>query len=116
LQQQLRDLEFHPERFALRDGTIPADEVSQVAELADRKQRWIDTPKTVQNARQRHEGIAAANEAIYSHVAHLRTQFECQLDDIERRTRASAILESREYAFCLFPREPLERLLLDVLQ
>jgi hypothetical protein len=116
LQQQLRDLEFHPERFALRDGTIPADEVSQVAEIAARKQRWIDTPKTVQNARQRHEGIAAANEAIYSHVAHLRTQIECQLDDIERRTRASAILESREYAFCLFPREPLERLLLDALQ
>jgi hypothetical protein len=113
LRQQLRDLEFHPERFALRDGTLPADKVSQVAELAARKQRWIDTPKTEQNARRRHEEITAVNEALYAHVAHLRTQIEHQLDDIECRTRASAILESREYAFCLFPREPLQRLLLD---
>jgi hypothetical protein len=115
LRQQLRDLEFHPERFALQDGSVPADQVSQVAALAARKQRWIDTPKTVQNARQRHQEIAAVNEAIYPYVAHLRTQIERQLDDIERRTRASAIFESREYAFCLFPREPLQALLLDAL-
>ena len=116
LVHELRDLEFHPERFAPRDGSASGDAMSDLAELAARKQRWIDTPKTEQNVRQRHQEITAANEAIYPHVAHLRTQIERQLNELQRRTRASAILESREYAFCLFPREPLARLLLDASQ
>jgi hypothetical protein len=115
LRQALRDLEFHPERFALRDGLVAGDKLSAVAELAARKRRWVETVKTEQNARQRHAEIAAANDAIYPHVAHLRTQIERQLEVLDRRMRAGAILESREYAFCLFPREPLQRLLLDVL-
>jgi len=113
LKQQLRDLEFHPERFALVDGSVPVDALPHVAELVARKQQWIDTPKTEQNARQRHHEIVTVNEALYPHVAHLRAQIERQLNDIERRYHAVAILESREYAFCLFPREPLQRLLLD---
>jgi hypothetical protein len=115
LRQQLRDLEFHPERFAERDGSLPGDKLAAVAELAARKQHWVETVKTEQNARQRHAEIVAANDAIYQHVAHLRTQFERQLEELERRMRDNSILESREYAFCLHPRETLQRLLLDVL-
>jgi hypothetical protein len=113
LRQQLRELQFHPERFVLQDGAVPDAEKAHVAEQVAEKQRWIDTPKTVQNARQRHEAIVKATESLSRHVAHLRAEIARQLDQTERRMRASAILDSREYAFCLFPEEHLQRLLLD---
>lgn len=113
LRQRLRELEYHPERFVSEDQAVPAEEESRVAELVAQKQRWIETPKTVQNARQRHEAIVKATDLLQPHVAHLRAQVERQLDQTERRMRASAILDSRDYAFCLFPQERLQRLLLD---
>ena len=113
LRRRLRDLEFHPENYVLADGSVPAEKVSHVTELVARKRRWLESPQTRQNARQRHFEIVEASQALQPYVAQLRTQLERQLDEAESRLRATAILESREVAFCLFPREHLEKLLLD---
>ena len=56
--------------------------------------------------------ITAANESLQPFVDAERRQFEQQRDETELRQRARAILDSRDYSFCLFPRTHFERLLL----
>lgn len=116
LERQLRELEYHPERSLTRDGSAPADETSAIEALVAAKRRWVNTPKTVQNARQRHQAISEANEALYPHVAHLRKQLEQELEEARHLARSDAILAAREYAFCLLPRKHLQPLLLDALR
>ncbi len=112
LRQQLREVAYHPERF-IPQAQIDGDEVSIARDAIQRKRRWLETPKTPDNARQRHEAIAAANAELQPSVAGLRRELESQLAATNERTRTSAILDSREYSFCLFPRERLQGLLLD---
>jgi hypothetical protein len=104
IRQQLRDLSFHPERFVSENGAA--------AQLVAEKRRWIETAKMPANARERHLAIAAANAAIQPHIADRRRELESRREAVDMRLRASSILESRDYAFCLFPREHLQRLML----
>jgi len=113
-EQQFRELRFHPERFLERDGA-PATHISaDAAAIIAEKRRWIATPKTPENARQRHLAITAANEALQPFVANRYRQLERQRDEMQQRKRAEAILHSRDYAFCLYPRKHFERLLTDL--
>jgi hypothetical protein len=108
VRQTLRELDFHPERF-VSDGALPGGE--PIAALVAEKHRWIETAKTPANARERHLAIAAANVALQPLVAPRRADLERRRADAEARLRASAVLESRDYAFCLFPRESLQELM-----
>ncbi len=105
-QQRLRALRYHPEQFV-------ESENGPAAEIADAKRRWVQTAKTRENARERHLAIAAANESLQPFVAAQRRQIEQQREEIGRRQRARAILDSRDYSFCLFPRAHFDQLLLD---
>lgn len=106
VRHRLRDLTFHPERY------LPADGVSETALAAvAEKERWINTSKSPENAQTRHAAITAANAALQPLVAPRRAQFERERATIEQRLSQDAVLESREYSFCLFPREHFERLL-----
>ena len=81
-----------------------------MAGLVAEKQRWIATPKTSANARQRHAGITRANGEL---AARLGPEREALLADdrrIEAALRRETILGSREYAFCLHPEETLRKL------
>ena len=44
-------------------------------------------------------------------VAPLREQIERERDDTQHRKRGEAILKSREYSFCLYPRKHFDKLL-----
>jgi hypothetical protein len=66
--------------------------------------------KTPENARERHLAIGAANEALQPYVAPLRERIEREQKDVQQRRRGEAILNSREYSFCLYPREHFDRL------
>jgi hypothetical protein len=112
-ERQLRELRYHPERFVDSIGSHANGEWSRAGKIIEEKRRWIGTPKTRVNARQRHLAIAGANEALQPFVDPLRKTLESSLDEVARRERAEAILNSREYAFCLYPRERLESALLD---
>jgi hypothetical protein len=101
--RRLRELRYHPEQFVQANGD------GRAAELVATKRRWLDVNKTPENARDRHHGIAAANEALQLLVAPLRQEIE-QERDIMRR-RGEAILRSRDYSFCLYPREHFSTLL-----
>jgi hypothetical protein len=105
VRQRLRELQYHPERFVSPDGEA-------ATRLIAEKRRSLQAPKSPATARERHLAIAAANAGLQPYVEPLRREIESRRDAAEKRTRANAILESREYAFCLFPRESLERLML----
>jgi hypothetical protein len=110
LQQQLRDLTFHPEQHVdFADAGVNGD----VAELVASKRRWLAMAKTPANAAERHREIAAANRGMQPYVAGARESIERRLAAVSERTRANRVLNSREYASCLFPRKLLEQFLLD---
>lgn len=105
-QQQLRDLRYHPERFLDSRDTSTTEHVAA-------KKRWVQTEKTPQNARERHQAIAAANKSLQPYVEAERRKIEWEHEETDRRQRSCAILDSRDYSFCLFPRTHFEKLLLD---
>jgi hypothetical protein len=113
ISQQARELRFHPERYVHENGALRPGELSEVESLVASKQRWVATAKTPDNARRRHDAITAANQALLSRIRALQTQIERHRDELIRLKRANTILESREFAFCLFPHSQFERLLLD---
>jgi hypothetical protein len=114
--QQLRALRFHPERFIERNGPAGPDDSSRAREIIAAKRQWIETPKTPDNARLRHLAITAANEALQPFVADTRRQIENQCVELRHLQRSEAILGSRDYAFCLYPRRHFEKLLSDLRQ
>jgi hypothetical protein len=77
------------------------------------KRRSVAMAKTAETARERHAAITAANEALQPYVSQLRRNIESQREELADRKRANAMLESREYSFCLHPRQHFQRLLLD---
>jgi hypothetical protein len=106
VRQQLRELAYHPERLLTQSGA-PATALAAVGE----KTCWLATAKTPQNAGIRHQAISGANAALQPFVAPQRERLESEVVEIERRLAIDFILYSREYSFCLFPREHFERLL-----
>lgn len=116
-EEQLRELQFHPERFVEHGGGISDTHSPAVREIIAAKRQWVQTPKTPQNARQRHDAIAAANEALQPFIAERRRQIKARCNELQHNKRADAILQSRDYSFCLYPRRHFEsRLLDDLLQ
>jgi hypothetical protein len=107
LRHQLRELNYHPERFL--DGDA---EAARAHEIMAEKRRWLATPKTRESARERHLGISAANSALQPFVEPQRKRLQQRLDEAAVRHHACSILRSRDYSFALFPREDLVRLML----
>ncbi|HEY4232419.1 MAG TPA: hypothetical protein VGM76_03265 [Lacipirellulaceae bacterium] len=111
--QQLRELNYHPERSLSGDGAATVQTSANAASILADKRRWLATPVTPNNARARHLGIHAANAALQSFVQPRRDQLRRQLNTVVEALHAKAILESRDYSFVLYPGEDLRRLLLD---
>jgi hypothetical protein len=93
---ELRDMRFHPERFV-------EDDRQDQQNIVANKWRWISTPKTPQNAATRHVEIERANRWLAESIADRRATVEAKRAAMQPQARATRILESREYAFCLYP-------------
>ncbi|HEY3392210.1 MAG TPA: hypothetical protein VGK58_05865 [Lacipirellulaceae bacterium] len=113
LRQQAREMRYHPERYVTVNGPLPPEDARAVAQLIKAKLHWIRTPKTRDNARERHVAIAGANQALQPYLTKIRDHVERRREELAERKRAGGILASREYSFCLHPREHFEQLLLD---
>jgi hypothetical protein len=114
VQSELRELEFHPERWLDRhSGEVPAADRQRVDELRRVKAHWIAAPQTRDNARQRCREIRTANQQLAAWTQRLRSAVLARRETLERQWRAEAILASREYAFCLFPARTLRNFLLE---
>jgi hypothetical protein len=102
----LRELQYHPEKHA------PADTRAQ--ELAEEKRRWLG-PVAPELGPARHRATRRINAAFQPLVEPLRLKLLDEREQLAQRLRSAALLESREFAFCLFP-ESLCTNLLDILQ
>jgi hypothetical protein len=103
VRRQLRDLEFHPERFL----DPAAAQSGPAAELSAAKRQWIDTPPTPVNARTRYQEFRRINQALQPWIDEARRRSLQQYQDAQRSQRISRVVTWREYAFCLFPEEML---------
>ncbi len=113
-QRRLRDLRYHPEQFVETNGdTVDGNHRGAANIIAD-KLRWLAVPKTQENAAQRHRGIVEANLALQPFVASMRERMERERDEIQGRRRGEAILQSRDYSLCLYPRQHFTKLLRDL--
>jgi hypothetical protein len=101
----LRELAYHPERY------LGAAANREAEALTRQKRQWIDTAPTRENAKLRCGKIQEANERLQPWVSDQWRRSLDQRDEIAGALRADAILTSREYAFCLYPPEPLKRLM-----
>ncbi len=86
-------------------GTVPCE--SLIAE----KRRWIATPQTAQNARERCQAIRRINAALQPWLDERRGQLAKRLAETSRRLQAEGVLAWREYAFCLYPESTLREFL-----
>ena len=98
LRRQLRELRFHPEQFV-------ADPDSATERLIAEKQAAIATPKTPENAAERHRQIERVNLALQPQLERQRQAAIAQRESLATEQRAHAVLASREYSFCLFPEQ-----------
>jgi hypothetical protein len=102
----LRELRYHPELY-----------VEQTAEnraLIAEKKRWMDADVPATQRRQRHQRMEAVNEKLQQSLTEQRHQLLEEQHILRALMHKQAILDSREYAFCLFPAESLRRRLLDL--
>ena len=112
LRASLRELAYHPERVLAAAAFVNGERRAADALIA-RKRQWVETEKTTQNAAERHREIAAANAALQPLLADEGSRLERQIDAAVLRSRANRVLESREFAFCLFPSRMLANFFLD---
>jgi hypothetical protein len=112
LRTLLRELRFHPERM-IDMHALPSADQKRAAAAAESKVAWLSLPKSPIAAALRHRGIGAANEALQEFLAADRARLQWELADAAAEARANRVLDSREYAFCLFPLPLLEHFLLD---
>lgn len=101
LQSSLRDIHWHPETW------LPNDPSPAALAAAKQKARWVATSKTPDNASERHQQIAASNATLREEVACVAEQLADQQARATQQHRAGLLLDSREYAFCLFPADNL---------
>jgi hypothetical protein len=103
--QRLRETIYHPERFLDESAN------GEVGALLESKRDWIAATPTRENAKLRGDHIRAANGALQAHVTGQRELILAERDRLASLLRAKSILTSREYAFCLYPAEQLQRLM-----
>ena len=108
-QQELRELEYHPERFL---DPASVDHSPKLSQLVETKRRWIATEPSPANARQRYLEITAANQGMQDWLDDYRRELASRCDSMRLALRRERLLGWREFAFCLFPEKTLRDFLL----
>jgi hypothetical protein len=103
----IRSCEFHPETFL---GAHPPPEAVR---LAESKRRWVETPQTMDNARERCRAIRAANAGLADYLAAVRARLASEAEAQAMRAAGEEMLCWREYGFCLYPERILRDFLLE---
>jgi hypothetical protein len=100
LARTLRDLHYNPQRH------LPDPQAADpaLAPLLCEKQNWIARqPAGAQGRRERFHAIRALSEQIGRHVAGQVPVVQRRLGCCTHQVAANAVLQRRDYAFCLFP-------------
>jgi hypothetical protein len=115
LASEIRDLYWNPQRHLseISEEYGPAKmEVSQIrpdaCDLIAKKKEWIDhQPKTTVERRKRFEIIRELTNQLRPSVRDQERHIRERLEKCELEVHANAILQNREYAFCLHPEKTL---------
>jgi hypothetical protein len=102
--RELRDMTYNPERY------LPSFD-----DLTAAKRRWIETPPTRENARQRCQAIRQVNASLQPLLEDRRRQLTDRQVAVARNLRAQTVLAWREYAFCLYPEPTLQGFISELL-
>jgi hypothetical protein len=118
IEHELREMTYHPERYLTSGADIPVclkesanhgrqECLPHPSDLIAAKRRWIETPPTRANARQRCLAIRQANAALQPWLEDRRRRLIERQAETTRLLRANEILAWREHAFCLYPEPTL---------
>ena len=111
LEQQMRELEFKPERHigqAERERT----DVQQL--LAEKRGLAQQTVARGPESRSRFHRFRQINAQLHQFIAAKRIRVEQLLNEARIEARAQALLRSREFSFCLFPLDNIRGFLLAI--
>jgi hypothetical protein len=103
LDRELREVRFHPERFIHEPS-------ESVAKLITQKQTWAFGELASPRSRERHVAIEKLNRQLMVHASPGMDLLEERLAISRERMRASEILSSREFSFCLFDLSVIDKL------
>ncbi|MHB8971115.1 MAG: hypothetical protein ACYC3X_14525 [Pirellulaceae bacterium] len=106
IELMLRELRYHPELHV--DGD--ADALHLVAE----KRHWVAQQVPSEKKLVRHAAIERVNHALRALLHGRQTQLIAERNELRLLRRKQAILDSREYPFCLYPAETLRTRLLEL--
>jgi hypothetical protein len=109
LARELRDLYYNPQRHLDPEGASTASHGGSFTfKLAAEKQAWIARKPVDKNAhRKRFQALRALTEQLRGHVAGRLSALEQELSRYDQQLQANAVLQRRDYAFCLYPEEML---------
>ncbi|HTU18154.1 MAG TPA: hypothetical protein VMG10_08825, partial [Gemmataceae bacterium] len=103
LRHELRDVHYNPQRHL--DGTPRSEHLS---ERMQRKHEWIARhPATSAERRERFRMLRTLTGELRHPLRPREEQLRRQLRDCEQQLRTNAVLQRRDYSFCLFPESVL---------
>jgi len=104
LARHLRDLHCNPQRHLL-NGDL-ADPTARA--LAERKRDWIaHQPRDAAGRRERYQELKRLTRQLHPYLTDQERQLHQTLDGCRQTVRVNALLQRRDYAFCLFPKAQL---------
>jgi len=106
LAHRLRDLHWNPQRH-LDNG---AQDHPAARDLAASKQAWIARrPADAPGRRERFHALHTLTGQLRAYVADREDGLRHELAEYDHQLQANAVLQDRDYAFCLFPEPVLRR-------
>lgn len=117
LDHQIRQLAYHPEVYvrSLAKQNATNHTSGNPRPLIERKQQWLATAMTPENAAVRHRELGEINKSLWPWVADEASRLSGQREQLGQALRTASILASREYDFCLYPAEFLRHFLCEEL-
>jgi len=107
-QQRLRELDYHPERFAEQ---VASDAQAEFARLAGVKQELLRQLPALRASERSlkawHDQVAATNQALATLLSEHRAQWTTDQPRLAEQLLAAQRLGSREFSLALFPAETL---------
>ncbi|MDB4544982.1 hypothetical protein N9009_00305 [bacterium] len=103
LDRELREIRFHPERFIQEPS-------ESVANLIAQKQAWAFGESAFPRTRERHVAIEKLNRQLAASAKPRVDSLKERRADRTGKKRASEILSSREFSFCLFDSSIMDEL------
>lgn len=103
IDQQIRELKFHPEAFISSPAT-------GVVDLINQKSNWTVGEHRGERSKRKHDAIEALNQQLARFVDIDPAALLAARVESVQKIRAGEILGSREYSFCLFSESLIDQL------